>query len=112
MTIRLQNIEMQAYHGVFPYEREQGNMFRVNVRLCVPDVPAMETDELADTIDYQSVYDIVRHEMAVPSQLLEHVAYRIKKALEQAFANSEAHVEVLKKNPPLGGQVEWAGVEV
>ena len=110
MIICLQDIEMQAYHGVFPEEKKQGNIFRVSVSLETADSEGIETDRIEDTINYQLLYDIVQREMAIPSDLLEHVAGRIRKSIIEAFPNSKLTVAISKRNPPLGGQVAWATV--
>lgn len=112
VRISLQDIELRAFHGVFPEERTQGNTFRVNVTLEVPNMPGMETDLIDDTLDYQSVYDVVFAEMQIPSNLLEHVAMRIKRSLLEKWPEAQVKVAVSKKNPPLGGSVAWATVEV
>jgi len=113
MTIRLQDICMRAYHGLLPEERQHGNTFRVNVALTMPDMPAMQTDLIDGTIDYRQVYDIVRREMEIPSDLLEHVAWRIKQALLQQLGDEvSVSISVSKQNPPLGGEVAWATVEI
>lgn len=113
MTISLQDIRLQAFHGVFPDERKSGNLFRVDVSVTLPDSAGCDTDDVKDTINYQTIYDIVVREMAIPSALLEHVASRIKNALLSEIPGcSEAHVAVAKHNPPLGGEVEWASVSL
>ncbi|MCQ2346778.1 MAG: dihydroneopterin aldolase [Paludibacteraceae bacterium] len=112
MTIRLQDIELQAYHGVYPEEKRLGNTFLVNISLTLPDTRAVETDQLADTVNYQSVYDIVQREMAIPSDLLEHVAGRIRKAICQLVPQAVVKIQISKKNPPLGGKVAWATIEL
>lgn len=112
MVIRLQDIEMQAYHGVYPEEKQKGNTFLVNVSLAVPDTLGVTTDQLADTINYQSVYDVVCREMAIPSDLLEHVAGRIKEGIRALYPEAEITIQISKKNPPLGGKVAWATIEL
>ncbi|MCQ2342122.1 MAG: dihydroneopterin aldolase [Paludibacteraceae bacterium] len=112
MIIRLEDIQFKAYHGVYPEEREQGNIFLVNVSLTLPDNRALETDRLEDTVDYQRVYQVVKHEMEQPSQLLEHVAGRIRQQLTVLCPTAEVHIQIKKKNPPLGGKVAWATVEL
>lgn len=112
MVIRLQDIELQAYHGVFPEEREKGNIFRVNISLETADTLGTATDQIDDTVNYQMLYDIVQQQMRVPSNLLEHVAGRIRDAILTAFPNCKLTVAVSKKNPPLGGAVAWATVEL
>jgi len=109
----LQNIELQAYHGVFDNERSDGNLFRVSVSLCLPDPAGMTTDRIEDTIDYGAVYAVVKREMEQPSALLEHVAARIRAALAARWREAaDIHVSVSKHNPPVGGKVEWATVEI
>lgn len=113
MVIRLRDMLFHAYHGVLDYEKVEGNTFRVTVALTVPSMADMQTDNIAETLDYRRVYEIVAHEMAQPSDLIEHVAWRIRCALLGAFPEvQEVHVVVGKKNPPLGGGVAWAEVEV
>jgi len=112
VIIRLEDIQFHAYHGVFPNERQDGNTFLVTVSLEIPEVGAVETDELTDTVNYQRIYELVAREMAVPSKLLEHVAGRIRCALKKEWPMADVHVQIKKKNPPVGGPVAWATIEM
>lgn len=112
MVIRLQDIVLQAHHGVFAQEREQGNTFKVSVSIDIPETLGVVTDELEDTIHYQTLYDVVVAEMRQPSNLIEHVAGRIRAQLVRLYPEATVHVQVSKKNPPLGGEVAWATVEL
>lgn len=112
MIIQLEDIHFYAYHGVYEQERRDGNDFLVTVRLDMPENKAVKTDQLADTVSYEDVYALVAHEMAIPSQLLEHVAGRIRNSLEQAYPYATIHVQIKKKNPPVGGDVAWATIEI
>lgn len=87
-------------------------MFVVNVMAEVNDTPAIETDNLYDTIDYSEIYRLVSEQMAIPSQLLEHVAGRILRSLKQHWPQATFTVEVKKHNPPIGGRAAYAGVTV
>ena len=113
MIIRLQDIELWAYHGVLEQERRSGNLFRVGVQLDVPDTQGVFTDSIEDTLDYSRVYDVVAREMSTPSNLLEHVAGRLVAALQAAFPQAtRVSVEVSKRQPPVGGNVAWASVRI
>jgi len=112
VRIRLEDMQFHAYHGVYDEEKQKGNTFLVTVTLDMPETNAVRTDCLDDTVNYQRVYQIVAHEMACPSQLLEHVAGRIRGALQTEWPVATAHVLIKKKNPPVGGQVAWATVEL
>ena len=51
--------------------------------------------------------------MQVPSNLLEHVAGRIAKAVMETFPQvSGLELTVVKLNPPMGADSQGAGVEV
>lgn len=113
MVIRLRDIQCYAYHGVLEEEKQKGNTFLVNVSVTVDDPLGVPSDNIQDTLDYRCVCAIVRHEMQLPSDLLEHVAWRIKYALQMAFPQvRDLKVTVAKQNPPLDLPVAWAEVEV
>lgn len=109
-TIELEKMRFYARHGVFPQERAVGNWFEVSVSLTYEtDAETAPDDNLAGTINYARVAEIVTHEMAIPSQLLETVALRIRRALLDAFAASadtpvitSGSIRVAKITPPLG----------
>lgn len=113
MIIRLRDIQCYAYHGVLEEEKQNGNTFLVGVSITIDDPQSMPSDDIQDTLDYRSVCAIVQREMQVPSNLLEHVAWRIKNALLVAFPQaSEVKVTVAKQAPPLDLPVAWAEVEI
>lgn len=107
----LNALRIYAHHGVLPQERAVGAYFVLNLRLDVDFAAAMATDALADTVSYADVFQVVRAQMAIPSQLLEHVAGRIAHALLAAFPTvTGVHLELLKENPPMGAECGGAGV--
>ena len=113
MKISLTNMRCFAYHGYFPEEKKNGNHFLVNLTVELPECAACQTDKLEDTLNYQQLYDIVKHEMEIPSNMLEHVAARIKTEIGKQFPDiTNISINVAKRYPPLGGQVEWASVEL
>ena len=66
-----------------------------------------------DTLSYAEVYEAVKDEMARPSRLLEHVAGRIARRLFQDFSSlEEIELRLVKRNPPMGADIEGAGVEL
>ena len=90
-----------------------GAEYTVNLRLKTDFTHAAETDELDGTINYASVHEAVKSEMATPSKLLEHVAYRIAQRLFHDFPTlEEIKIELFKQNPPMGAQGNAIGIEV
>ena len=111
--IRIEKLRIRAFHGVLPQERQVGGDFTVTLRIGYPWQRAMESDDVADTLDYAAVYRLVRSEMAVPSQLLEHVAGRITKALLRQYPLiTTIDLWLTKVTPPMGADCEGAGVEL
>lgn len=109
--IELEAMRFYAYHGVVPQERKVGNDYLVSLRLTAPLGKAVESDDLEDTINYATVYEVVKGEMETPSQLLEHVAGRILIALKDRFPQlEEVNLKVSKLNPPFGGDIYSASV--
>lgn len=102
-----------AHHGCFEQERAIGTHFRVDVAFETDTSRAEVSDNIEDTVSYLDVYQVVKREMEIPSNLLEHVARRIGEGILDGFPPVETvRVRVSKLNPPLGGQMESVSVEV
>jgi len=111
VSIHLQGMKFYAFHGHYPVEQLTGNEFIVELKIDAADSQAMISDNLADAINYQTVYEIVKKEMMVNSNLLEHVANRILNALYTTFPEiAKAEIKISKLNPPMGGEIEKVSV--
>ncbi len=75
--ISLEGMEFFSYHGHFKEEQIIGTRFTVDLYMETDTKEAEVTDNLAKTVNYQAVYNLVAKEMAVKSHLLENVARRI-----------------------------------
>ena len=72
-----------------------------------------ETDEVEDTVSYADIYAALKEEMELPSKLLEHVCGRIVKRLFRDFRKiREIEIKLAKRNPPMGADIDSAGVEM
>ena len=111
--VNLDNLRFHAFHGVLPQERLTGNDYVVNLHIKYDFSKAMSSDDVADTLNYAEVYQVVAREMREPSLLLERVAGRIGESLFHQFPEiEEIHLKVVKQNPPMGADCDGAGVEV
>ncbi len=111
--ISLENMEFHAYHGCLEHEFKLGNTFIVSVTMELDTQLAGETDNLEHTLNYQSVYDVVKQQMEIPSKLIEHVGQRILYNIMLSFPQIEAlDIRLSKLNPPLGGKVERVTIEL
>jgi dihydroneopterin aldolase len=102
--IELTGLRATGFHGVFGFEREQGQEFVVDLVLHVDTRAAAAGDDLAQTVDYgavaQRVHDVVTGE---PVDLIETLAARVAatclaedrvEAVEVAVHKPQAPVEV------------------
>jgi len=111
--ISLRNIRFHAFHGVMPQERRVGGDFLVNLRVGYPLEQAVQSDEVGDTLNYATLYEVVKTEMMQPSNLLEHVAGRIAEAIVERFPQvTSIDLALTKQNPPMGADCDGAGVEI
>lgn len=112
MKIELEGMVFKAFHGCLESERREGNTFEVDFSCEAPfALKATKSDRLEDTVDYSEIYDLIAAEMAVPSDLLEHVAGRIVRSIATHFAQiGDFTVRVSKACPPVNGECRWSRV--
>lgn len=110
-SISLEGLEFFAFHGAYAEEQQNGNRFLVDVWFELDcSIPA-QTDKLEDTTDYAKIYQIIKAEMLVRSNLLEHVARRIGEKIKIGFPTVvSCKVKVSKMNPPIGGKCDKVSV--
>ena len=105
--IAIEGMEFYSYHGCFKEEKEIGTHFIVDFYFTNDTTRAEITDDLDETISYLDVYQLIKKEMSISSDLLEHVARRILKIAFTNFDTMEwAKVKIQKMNPPLGGKMK------
>jgi len=111
--IWLRDLHFYAFHGVMEQEARVGGWYTLTLRVGCNVERAVETDDVADALNYADLYELVRREMAVPSHLIEHVAGRIGKAVFRAFPQaSSVDLWLRKDNPPMGADGGGAEVEL
>lgn len=112
-SISIENMSFYAHHGCYEQEQIVGTLFTVDVHFDYDASEAIRTDDVHQTVNYLAVYQTIAEEMKQASHLLEHVAWRIKTAIEKTYPQtSNIKVRVCKLNPPLGGQVGQVCVEL
>ena len=71
-------IEAVGHHGVFDFERRDGQVFKVDVSLGIDTRSAALSDDLQDTVDYGSLVAAVKQAVEQdPVDLIEKLARRI-----------------------------------
>lgn len=112
--IRIDNLEVYAYHGVFPEENEKGQPFFVNLVLYADTRKAGQADELTLSTHYGEVCHFVTKWMQEHTcKLIETVAENIAKAVLLEFPLVEAlDVEIRKPQAPIGLPFESVSVKI
>ncbi len=112
-VIRIEDMEFYAFHGHYQEEQIVGSHFMVDVSIETDTDRAGKSDELRDTLNYQTAYLIIKREMEKTSSLLEHIATRVLDALYVELSGiRKATVRVSKLNPVMGGRIGRVSVEV
>ncbi|XVV12409.1 dihydroneopterin aldolase [Actinoplanes sp. CA-131856] len=100
--ISLSGLRVRGRHGVFDFEREQGQDFVVDVRLDLDLRPAAASDDVTDTVHYGELAErlaaIVGGE---PVNLIETLADRLVTACLQDRRVVTAEVTVHKPQAPI-----------
>ena len=111
--ISIEGMEFFAYHGCFKEEQVIGTKFRIDLYLEVDTSAAEKSDQLQDTVNYQSVFQLVKKEMETTSKILEHVGRRILDRIKNEFPSVDhARIKIRKLNPPLGGKMNFVSLEL
>jgi dihydroneopterin aldolase len=109
--IVVKGIRTYSYHGCLPEETLIGGYYEVDVELFCDFKKSALTDDLSLTINYVDANKIVEQEMAIPSKLIETVAYRILNRFKNEFHLLEkARIEIKKINPPIDGDTQYVSV--
>jgi len=110
--ILMQNMMFYGFHGVYEYEREQGQRFYVDVEICADLSLAGATDNVMDTIDYTVVYsnikDIVENHRF---QLLEALSDHLADMILQTTIATEVTIKVRKPAVAIPGPLDYVQVE-
>jgi dihydroneopterin aldolase len=101
MTITLNDLRFFAFHGLYQEERKTGNEFMLDIEVSFhPEQGTIMG--LADTINYASIYQLVKNRMAITTDLLETLAMDMANEIHQHFPRThEVSIHIRKMHPPL-----------
>jgi len=111
--IKIHGMRFYGYHGIHPEEKKLGQWFELDVEIWGDLKRACLSDDLADTINYSEIYNIVKKIVEGRSiNLLEHLSQRIAEQLLLLPLVNKVMVRAKKPDAPLGGSVTYASVEI
>ncbi len=111
--IVLSRMRFDGRHGVTAAEQARPQPFEIDVELVTDLQAAGIEDDLGQTVDYSRVFEICRDLVeSTTFRLLEAIAEGIAHEVLVAMPVDEVGVRVRKMQPPLDGQLDYAGVEI
>ena len=109
--IALTGLRVHANHGVFDFEREQGQLFIIDVTAWLDLSPAALSDDLAQTVHYgELAEEVVSAVASEPVDLIETVAERVAQVVLTHKPVDRVEVTVHKPEAPIS--VPFADVAV
>ncbi len=111
--LRLQNMVFYTYHGAFAAEKELGQRIEVDAELHLDLRAAGTSDDIETAPNYAEIYALVK-EIVEEREfcLLEAIAETVAGELLAAYEIEAVTVRVRKPNPPVGGLMDCAEVEL
>jgi 7,8-dihydroneopterin aldolase/epimerase/oxygenase len=111
--ITVRGVRAYARHGVYAFEREQGQIFRVDAVLEVDTRPAAATDDLELTVNYADLAQRLHAVLAgEPVQLLETLAARLAEVCLRFDLVQAVEITVHKPDADLGVPFEDVTVAI
>ena len=100
--LAINGIECFGHHGVFDFERRDGQIFVIDLTLGLDTAPAAASDDLRDTVDYGSLVGAVKAAVERdPVDLIETLAARIASICVTDDRVEWARVTVHKPDAPI-----------
>lgn len=113
-TIRIIGAEIYARHGVGEAERTIGGRYSFDIEIEADIAAAAKSDHLADTVNYQDVYELARDILiGTNRRLLESLVADICAAILDRFSIATATTVRLRKlSVPIDGVIRAVEVEM
>lgn len=111
LLIRLEGLEVYAYHGVPQAEREIGHRYLVDITLLVEST-ADVSDEVQDTLNYAELAELATQLFKQGSvKTLEHLGKLLEDAILARWPSVlGGEIEVAKPLPPMPHIVQQVSV--
>jgi dihydroneopterin aldolase len=100
--IVLSGLRVRGHHGVFDFERRDGQDFVVDADLEVDTAPAAASDDVTDTVHYGELAEALAQVIAgEPVNLLERLAERLADVCLEDARVAAATITVHKPQAPI-----------
>ena len=113
VVVEVAGLSVYTHHGVTDAEQEVGQRLVVDVRLEAAATDALETDDVADTVDYGAVsYRIASLASERSCRTLEALIAMIADSLIEEFGLVRVWIRATKPEPPISLALEGVSVEL
>ena len=110
--VALRGMKFYAFHGYYEFERRVGCNFILDVEAFL-DINQDPNEQIENTVNYESLYDICQQYMSKKYRLLESVAFDIAQHIKKEHnIVTKVKVTLAKMDPPLPGKVEKSEIEI
>ena len=110
MSVHLNKLMFYSYHGVHEEERIVGGNFEVNITVRYLPL-ATVVHELENTINYATLYEIVKQRMAVATPLLETIVMELAETFLAQFSMiTGVDISLTKLQAPIASFTGLVGV--
>lgn len=111
--IEVRGLELLVYCGVLPEEQARRQPFRFDLDLYLNMSNAGRSDDLADTVNYGEVADLLAAKLGEERFfLLERMAHRTVELILEDPLVEEVTVTARKMRPPVPVHVDTTGVRI
>lgn len=109
--VEVRGLTFHAKHGCHAEERKTGGPFEVDILIDCDFSKAATSDRIEDAIDYVTVIALAAEIMAIPQNLIEHVANHIAQRILDDYQEAQrCTVTVKKLQPPVSHQLQYVAV--
>jgi dihydroneopterin aldolase len=113
-VILIKGIKGFGFHGVFDFEKRDGQNFYVDIEVELDLSKASRSDRLEDTVDYGTFTSIaIQHITGEPVNLIEHLAGNIAQRIKESSPSIiSVAVTVHKPQAPVAEEVSDIAVTI
>lgn len=109
--ISVNQLKIDGYHGLYEFEKINGNQFVVDIHVLYFYQPQKEAWKIENTIDYADLAKMAIEVFQTKTDLLETLCDKILlNILEQYSFLQSIEIHIQKLNPPLNYKMASTGV--
>ena len=112
-TIRIKNLKIPARHGVYDFEKDQDELFELDIELKLELKKPGHSDRLEDTINYNDLVNNVTEIFTEKDyNLVEAVCEDVCESLLNTFPLDQVIVRIRKPHAPIMASLDTVEIEM